>query len=887
MRSANPLSFLTIILFTAAARAATPQPPAIPLWTGTDLPTPPAQSQPWTPPKSTLPVKVQSAITALYSQGFPDPRGCEYRQVQVVTGTVWGEITLTDTHGWVLPPSPNDKNRYVICLNGLIYPAVTVGSPASLKDDVDTALQPPADNPSGRTRFYADSVISEGPVVATNAVNGIRISLLFRLGETDLAERLFAALTSDAPNRAPLPDDLYKSWANDWAWCLFDRALCAFMRSDDKLALADVQQLTRIQPLVEAECDRRGFERYRASPQDLPQPHLPFLEQLPALRTDLLRRTKAKDLPENQRPQIANQTIPKLIQNLENVHARQFSQPGGLSWEMDPTMTALLAIGQDAVPALLSCWESDDRLTRSVSFHRDFARSRTIGTVKTAARIALSAILKSNFETLDDAKTYWEKNKGLSEEDRWYNTLKDDAAAPKQWLEAAELIAMPTNVTPGMDGSSTITNPPPGKPPALHGEALRAKKNPSVLELLAQRTAQVSQGDPTSSEGMSHLQDATTMALAAAKWDPQGAQPILAAQMKRCLTWAQSAWKGYEDQFGPRIAELTVARVRAGDHDALIDFANYLRQLAPENVVAFNLAYFVEPLWHFPDEQPMPTVAQELFLKSSPWVPILQNQRYGTDWGRFFVNSPMLGVDAFRQRLLRELVNTDPLGTITLRPGSQPQPDEALNAIHFSPAIDQFDPLAPKEGAFDLRVCDLYAQCLSNVRGLPWFAWYWPAEKRDAARAAMIQRLTQFGERYKYSDLQFPGDEPPGMRRFNNAARLTFPKLDHPATKADLDQGRAIFSLEGQGNRRLVPLDSFPARAKWTALNDHPVAQQSYDPTTKTASVNPVVDQTGFVWQAEEVQQNGTWTRYYGFVGRHTIEKVPASQIQFLKETEP
>ena len=39
--------------------------------------------------------------------------------------------------------------------------------------------------------------------------------------------------------------------------------------------------------------------------------------------------------------------------------------------------------------------------------------------------------------------------------------------------------------------------------------------------------------------------------------------------------------------------------------------------------------------------------------------------------------------------------------------------------------------------------------------------------------------------------------------------------------------------------------------------------------------------QTGLVWQAEEVREGDRWRRYYGFVGRHALTRVPAEEIEF------
>ena len=73
-----------------------------PKFDGTSVPVPPEQSQPWTPPPTKLAPVVVSAITELFDEGLSDPRGCEYREIEIT----WGESTIK-THGWVLPGSEN------------------------------------------------------------------------------------------------------------------------------------------------------------------------------------------------------------------------------------------------------------------------------------------------------------------------------------------------------------------------------------------------------------------------------------------------------------------------------------------------------------------------------------------------------------------------------------------------------------------------------------------------------------------------------------------------------------------------------------------------------------------------------------------------------------
>jgi len=96
----------------------------------------------------------------------------------------------------------------------------------------------------------------------------------------------------------------------------------------------------------------------------------------------------------------------------------------------------------------------------------------------------------------------------------------------------------------------------------------------------------------------------------------------------------------------------------------------------------------------------------------------------------------------------------------------------------------------------------------------------------------------------------------------------------------------AIFSLEGLGQVRIAHMDNFPARAKWSGSSDHPTQVQTYGRGAAQPVPKTVVDRSGLIWQAEELLQNGVWTRYYGFVGQHTLQKIPSDQIVFLKPNE-
>jgi hypothetical protein len=124
-------------------------------------------------------------------------------------------------------------------------------------------------------------------------------------------------------------------------------------------------------------------------------------------------------------------------------------------------------------------------------------------------------------------------------------------------------------------------------------------------------------------------------------------------------------------------------------------------------------------------------------------------------------------------------------------------------------------------------------------------------------------------------DFGFPDADP---------CRMIFPKLDHPATEADVTAANAIFSL-GAGSVRVVTRPSWPAKAKWITNKNYPLqVQGETDAKTGVTKYFDEFNNQGFVWQAEEIQVDGKWKRYYGFVGAHAVAKVAAEEIEFVKE---
>lgn len=117
----------SVALFASAAQDYRPAPK----FEGTMIPEPPSQGQPWTAPPTKLPRFLVDATGFLFEQGVPDPRACEYRSVEI------GDGSIAHARGFVFPERADVPGRFVICWDGLVYPALSVGDPADLEKDIN------------------------------------------------------------------------------------------------------------------------------------------------------------------------------------------------------------------------------------------------------------------------------------------------------------------------------------------------------------------------------------------------------------------------------------------------------------------------------------------------------------------------------------------------------------------------------------------------------------------------------------------------------------------------------------------------------------------------------------------------------------------------------
>lgn len=707
--------------------------PPIAPFAGSWLPTPPQQSAPWQPPAGVvgIPDALVSATGVLFAAGLADPRGLEYRTVTLTVGTVWGSAGELETQGWLLPgPGP----QFAVAWNGLVYSVVAVGPAQDLAAAVadcvraDAAVQAAyvRDRPGEPFRRHV-SAGAEPETVSPASLLPLKAALLLRLGEHALAREVWAAWTAgmqvEGNDGEHLRDPLLML-AVDWLWSLFDRAVCAHMRGDDRLALASARALSGLGDHIVSAVVRRGVFSERRAPSEA----LHFLAPLPALLADQQRRAAAEARP-------ADDRIAELIRDLDQVNARQRSQPGGVAIGGDPRVQALVREGDEAVPALLAAIEDDTRLTRAVSFHRDFHRDRNVHTVRDTALLAVREIVDApdfvtSFDDLqrDDRRrevvahlrAYWLKWRGVAPMERWFRILADDGSPREQWLAAAHGLTRPDAWTFGDGVAHRLVRP------RKVTAALRRRSDPSLTALLVRRIDDLAAQPGDAASRTSPFAAACGLAQDLAAWDATGGLAGLTRQWRRARDLMASERPPYE---APGcLAALTTARIRGKDRGALAEYSDWLAA-QPADKVAHWAKDLVEPLWQHAGRPEAERAAERMFGEpTASWA-----ARVGQHSFDQMLAVPMVRLRAFRALVLRILADRRPIGTVQIRDGGS-LVYTVDGGVQGSSSRYPADPQMPPAGTrLTLRLCDYVAWQLAAHHELKPFELFWPEAERERA----------------------------------------------------------------------------------------------------------------------------------------------------------
>ena len=179
--------------------------------------------------------------------------------------------------------------------------------------------------------------------------------------------------------------------------------------------------------------------------------------------------------------------------------------------------------------------------------------------------------------------------------DRWYRTLLDDSAGTDRWLEAAAGSAgRPV-------GWAAVSRPGQPQPKAMMGDPLRKLRNPSISELLARRCRELAETGEDQTIRESHLHNACLLADRFIRWDEAGSLSTIKALMNACRRSLEPDQANNPSiQLYEHIAKFTLVRARAGDREALDEYAAWIPAIHPETI-GHHWDDVLEPLWTYPD----------------------------------------------------------------------------------------------------------------------------------------------------------------------------------------------------------------------------------------------------------------------------------------------
>lgn len=898
---------------------------AAPQHTAVFLPTPPQQNAPWSPPTGSdaegFTPALLKALQTLFVQGLADPRGGTYQAFTVRVGSVWtGGGATVETHGWVLP-APTIGPRFAVCWNGLVYPIIALKGAASLDADIlslQTNAQKQASQQDSEVFQNVGRATPEAADLSLVYPSLLHVAYLIRLGKYDAARNINTAaqgsLLAAENDRQVFRRDPYLHLATLWAGAAYERAVCAHMRGDDRLTLADAELLSRATPLMEAEAAKRG---YRQFPNGGIYPsgslYLPFLKKLSVLQQDAARRVAEPARPPLDmvalKKQEQTERIAQLIRRLDEVDVRQWGQPGEVNLDIHPVCEALIAEGAAAVEPLLRVIQQDNRLTRSVAFGRDFFRERYLLSVKGAAfacflRItdATELVAGSGMPSAVVLRDWWTKNKNKTRASRWFEVLASDGPPMKPapplrnetraeydawqrekrdrahqnralWEDAAKRIMERADVQHSGQGTTIIRQPLGAQSIPIKGEELRVRRNPSVSDLLQKRALQLS--EPEQGKWGFDYTTGATLALILYEWEPHDGQtlPTLQKVMQRCIDFQNKEPKtNSSDQYhmGELIARLTLARVRLGDEQAAEEYGAWLQTVSPR-YLGFGSRSALLALWREPKNPALERVGNRLFQTAetapTPWNQLLVDPKSPDNYiaSELFV-SDLLRLPTFRQMVLLRLTDETPVGIV------KPTGVRQQAKISWFDGSGQGTEGRNKLGREQtLRVCDRCALALQRLAGIPIFDALDPVAQRDAQCAVIRDYLVRYGPQLRWTQKENSLPLYDGTGVSFDTMGPAFSVLSRPAIPDDVRANQTIFALTNAQTRivpELFPL--LPVQAQWN--NDPPSMQESDNKPSRISS--------GWVWQAEDVYDGKNWIRYYGYVGPHFIGKVPASEVR-------
>ncbi|MEK7949169.1 hypothetical protein [Luteolibacter soli] len=658
--------------------------------------------------------------------GLPDPTGLPYHRITIVTGNCYaGDHGPTEIEAWLLPGEEKSPH-FAIAWNGLVYPVLDDRGDADLKATVAKILKA---GEKDRASWFESA--DEATLVTPTSLSLIHGLYLTRLGFPDAAKHVLEEREADR-RMSPLKEEL----AVGWTWSHLDRAISAHMRGDSKMVLASAAGLKRSIAGLKTSLGT-------ADPMFGQSDH--WIEQAEQLSQEATRRMKAgKTGSLDEKAFLSSKPgTEALIEALDRIQMSQISQPGDVPLWESPIVLALAEKGDDAVEPLITCLESDTRLTQSVHFWRDFHKSRTVLGVHEAALHALQALLQGGFfqlastgdsltgrgdqyrkELAAGIRSNWEKYGKQTGPRRSYQVLLDDAAGIDGWLDAAGALFHPTRY----DADTGEPIPPKGPIP---GEVLRERKDPSVSDLLEKGLAGVEKAADDGDEESGRARMAFLAILL--DWDPARGRAKIAGQTGK---WLKNGVWSSEDvhvltQFLREVADRTPEvlpvfeemawTLSPGKYDSWDGQCAFVTQMMLKHGASMKRP--ATELWTHPD---------------SPWC--LKSLRISTleDVVEHWNRRKLTTTSPFGELLDSLLADDTACGTASLDPGNPRKWTAEVDLEKTTQDVPDDQKFAIKPGTkLSIRRKDVVGRTLKQPRytsekpAEPVLEYYWSVEDRD------------------------------------------------------------------------------------------------------------------------------------------------------------
>ncbi len=625
----------------------------------------------------------------------------------------------SETVGWTFPAKGKTPAR-IVTLDGLVRNVIEIGEPVPVSDAF---------------REVPRGTVPQWPFGASATPD--TLGLLLIAGEKTLAEQL-----ANKPAIRPMGD-------NGFISRLFDQAVTAHMVGDDLIALRAARMVQRFRPDFEMRALEQTGTKLVAGPNGNPvttTEQFPYLNVLPELLADTERRLCQPRRPVLDPKELAKQPVSVLIDRLDEVSARQWGQPGGVNTADDPIVAALIQIGKPAAEPLLDAIEKDTRLTRSVSYHRDFFPTRNLIPVRAAAYAAFLGIADTTVysasygEKIDVAglRKFWAENRDLAPAERWFRILEDDSAGQRRWMDAANRL---------FNGGYPLRKNINVAPKPLKAMDVVGHSNPSLSDLLTKRARQLCGDGPTlSSSDWYACADGLRLALLLSQWDGPAAKAVLRDTTNRTMAMAIEP-NGYSQSLSQTAIIFIQAlerRAELGDTTGWTEYATWLPNIPAMEGGSEGVRIF-EPLARQPENPAFRGLGQRLFLtpgaKNSPLT--MATEHPGWNWAESMAVSPLLAIPEFQQAVVQILENqtvfgdtwVDENGTLFVR-------HEGSSGGIGGDREVLMDPRRPSPTErLPVRIGDSMAKALTRLKGAPKFQPYWPTAEKDAAILKMKEFL--------------------------------------------------------------------------------------------------------------------------------------------------